>query len=244
MIRHEQRKRRIGIIGDYNASLKSHLSTQESLGHAADSLGYPCDLAWFPTEQLAQDTKALNGCHGIWAAPGAFINRVGILNAIRYARENNVPFLGTCGGFQNTLLEYARNVLCLTDADHEETSPDSSSLFITKLSCSLAGSVQSVRLISGTLSHRAYGKNEAREHFNCNYGLNPAFRHQVEESALTIAGVGPHDEPRIIELPSHCFFVATLFLPQVSSTHGQPHPIIMSFVQKAAAHEEKLTTLI
>jgi len=110
------------------------------------------------------------------------------LRAIRFAREEGVPLLATCGGFQHVVIEYARNVLGFVKADHEESNPDSSELVVTALSCSLAGQNHSVRLVPGTRAARFYEDGEVSEPFYCNYGLNPAYRRTLEDGGLIVRG--------------------------------------------------------
>jgi CTP synthase (UTP-ammonia lyase) len=106
-------------------------------------------------------------------------------------------------------------------------------LVISKLACSLAGTSQPVRIVPGTLVHRAYGRAEVVEQFRCSYGVNPAYRGAIEGGALRVAGVCPDGEVRIVELSGHRFFIATLFLPQLSSSAGAPHPLIVSYLKAA-----------
>jgi CTP synthase (UTP-ammonia lyase) len=104
---------------------------------------------------------------------------------------------------------------------------------ISKLSCSLVGTTQMIKIIPGTISHLAYGEEEVDEPFRCNYGLNPAYRGAIGKSELKIAGVDSEGEARIVEQSGHRFYIATLFLPQLSSTQNNPHPLIMAFIQAA-----------
>ncbi len=124
-------------------------------------------------------------------------------------------------------------MLGLDDAEHEETAPAASRLVITRLACSLAGTAETVRIVRRTRAHQAYGKEEAVEKFRCGYGLNPAYRDAVEDGGLDLAGLGPEGEVRIVELPTHPFFVATLFLPQLSSSPEAPHPLIAAYLKEA-----------
>jgi CTP synthase (UTP-ammonia lyase) len=121
--------------------------------------------------------------------------------------------------------------LGIGDAEHEEVAPRASHLVISKLACSLAGTSQPVEIAPGTLAHRAYGKRETVEQFRCSYGVNPAYRDAIEGGALQVAGVGPDGEVRIVELSGHRFFIATLFLPQLSSSVGMPHPLIVAYLK-------------
>jgi CTP synthase (UTP-ammonia lyase) len=125
--------------------------------------------------------------------------------------------------------------MLIPDAEHEETAPDASRLLISKLTCSLHGETQSVDVRPNTLAYQAYGVAQAREQFSCKYGLNPSFQDEIETGGLTIAGTGQEGEVRIVELAPLAFFVATLFLPQLSSASDHPHPLIKSFVQAAQA---------
>jgi CTP synthase (UTP-ammonia lyase) len=134
-------------------------------------------------------------------------------------------------------VEYARNVLDISDAEHEETSPRGSNLVISKLGYSLVGATQTVKIRTGTLTHEAYGTEEAVEQFRCSYGLNHVYQRQLETGSLKVVGAGPDGEARIVELSGHLFFLATLFLPQLYSSAGMPHPLITSFLKAVAAFE-------
>jgi CTP synthase (UTP-ammonia lyase) len=124
-------------------------------------------------------------------------------------------------------------VLQIEDAEHAESSPDAPHLVVSKLVCSLVGSTETITLLPGTLASRAYGANQGRESFACNYGLNPDYREPLFQGALKAAGFGPEGEVRLVELEGSQFFVGTLFLPQVSSTGEKPHPLIVEFLKAA-----------
>jgi len=128
-------------------------------------------------------------------------------------------------------------VLGIQDAEHEETAPDASRLVISKLACSLVGIKQQIHITPGTLTHRAYGKEEVTEEFRCNYGLGPRYRDQISKGELKVAGVDPDEEVRIVELSNHRFFLATLFVPQLSSSPNMPHPLIAAYLKAARAFQ-------
>jgi CTP synthase (UTP-ammonia lyase) len=130
-------------------------------------------------------------------------------------------------------VEYARNVLGIQDAEHEETALGSGHLVISRLACSLVGTSETITVIPGTQAHRAYGKTGTSERFACNYGLNPDYKERLADGGLKIAGIGPRGEVRLVELPSHAFFVGALFLPQLSSDPERPHPLIAAFLKAA-----------
>ncbi len=124
-------------------------------------------------------------------------------------------------------------MLGIDDAAHEEATADAPRLLITRLTCSLAGTAGTVRVVPGTLAHRVYGKDEIVEEFRCHFGLNPAYRDKIADGRLRITGVDPDGEVRIVELPGHRFFVGTLFVPQHSSRPGEPHPLISAYLHAA-----------
>jgi CTP synthase (UTP-ammonia lyase) len=126
-------------------------------------------------------------------------------------------------------------VLGLRDAQHEETAPNAPNLVISRLTCSLVGQAQTIRIMPGTLAQRAYGKEEVVEEFRCNYGLNPAYREKIGSGGVRVAGVDANGQVTIVELPDHPFFIATLFLPQLSSSRDMPHPLIVAYLQAAMA---------
>lgn len=121
----------------------------------------------------------------------------------------------------------------IEDAEHEETAPSAPTLLISKLPGSLVGKTQTVKITPGSLLHSAYGRDEATEQFACNYGFNSRFRGKVEGGKLKVTAVGPDGEVRAVEISDHPFYVATLFLPQVSSGPGSPHPLIVAYLKAA-----------
>lgn len=126
----------------------------------------------------------------------------------------------------------------IQSADHEETSPEGVTLLISRLECVIAGQDRKVRLIPGMKSAKAYGKGEANEQFRCNFGLNPDFRDTIIKEPLQIAGVDENEEVRIVEIAGHPFFIATLFVPQLSSNPSEPHPLIIAYLRAAAAFHD------
>ena len=127
----------------------------------------------------------------------------------------------------------------IRDAEHEESAPGASTLFISRLACSLVGKTQKIKIAPDSTAHRAYGKQGVMEQFFCNYGLNPAFRNEVDRGKLSITGVDPEGEVRIVELTNHPFYVATLFLPQVASKPENPHPLMLAYLKAAAAFQSR-----
>jgi len=221
---------RIGVIGDFDAQNATHVATNTSLQHAAEALGQEVETVWVPTAER-QNLAAYNG---LLCSPGSpYRDMEGAIRGIRFARENGVPFLGTCGGFQHLVIEYARNVLGFSDADHAETNPYGSRLFITPLSCSLKGKAMNVEVRQGTLAAAAYGALESTENYYCNFGINPAYTAELEAAGLRVTGMDTTGEVRIMEVDQHPFCMGTLFVPQARSEPGAPHPLIVAFCRAA-----------
>jgi CTP synthase (UTP-ammonia lyase) len=224
----------IAIVGDFAADNRSHLATNAAIEHCSAALGLCVESCWVGTEELAHTgaLKRLAEFDGFWIGPGSpYQNAEGALLAIRAAREGRIPLLGTCGGFQHVILEYARNVLGLADAAHEETEPGSGRLVISRLACSLAGRSMTITLEPGTLVARTCGRVSLEEQYRCNFGVNPEYAEMLHGGPLLIAGSDSEGVVRAVELAGHPFFVGTLFLPQLSSTPSAPHPLICGFLR-------------
>ncbi len=158
----------------------------------------------------------------------------GALSAIRFAREQGIPFLGTCGGCQHAIIEYARNVLGLVEADHAETNPSAALPLIAPLACSLVEVQDTIHLKPGSRIAIIYGRSEIVEAYHCNYGLNPHYQSLLEQGGMLITGVDVSGEARVIEIAQHPFFVATLFQPERSAFTGEAHPLITAYLQAIA----------
>jgi len=124
-------------------------------------------------------------------------------------------------------------VLGIKDAEHEESAPSAQTLLVSRLSGSLVGKTQTIKILPGSLLHRAYGREEVTEQFACNYGLNPQFRDQIAKGQLKVTGVDLDGEVRAVEVFDHPFYVATLFLPQIFSKPESPHPLIVAYLKAA-----------
>jgi len=236
---------RIGVVGDYDPANPTHVSTTDGVGHAAAAIGAAAEVTWIPTVELdpAGERPARLDFDGLLIAPGSpYRSLNGAVAAIEHARLRSVPLLGTCGGFQHLVLEYARNVAGFTDASHAEYDPDAPSPFITALSCSLVGQEMTVRLRPDTIAAAAYGHPTATERYYCDFGLSPGRVASIVDAGLTVSGTDTDGEPRILELPAHPFFVGTLFVPQASSTPARPHPLLIAFATAAQARAGAVLT--
>lgn len=228
------KKPRIGIIGEYDPMKTTHASLNQSLEWL--KLAYEFEYEWIDTNDVEKNcSHVLRDFTGIWSASGTpFNSLVGAIKAIEYARTNDIPHLGTCGGFQHAIIEFARNCLGIENANHEEYDSNASTLLISRLSCSLAGKTMSIQIREDSRAYQCYEKNLVEEDYYCNFGIHPNFQETLEKSPeLFITGVDQDKDIRIIELPSNRFFVATLFVPHAKSTKDNPHPIIKAFVEES-----------
>jgi len=223
---------KIGIIGDYNSTFPRQTMIREALYHAAVANGVKVEEHWIPTESLleANGVEALRQFDGIWGGPGDVSALDGSIQGIRFAREHDIPYIGTCAGFQYAILEFARNVVGIADATSAEFDPNAQRLVLTPLTCNIAGRKMVVNISSNTLAHRLYGSGTATEEYFCHFGINPAYLGAISDAGLKITGFDSDGEPRIFELPTHRFFLASLFVPQTSSTPERPHPLVTGFV--------------
>ena len=225
----------LALIGDYNPDVIAHQAIPVALQQAADRLGMQVHPQWLDTDTLTAGSQ-LHRFDGFWCVPASpYRDTEGALHAIRFAREQRRPFLGTCGGFQHAVLEYARNVLGWADAEHGELAPYAARAVITPLSCSLVEATDTVRLASYTRIADAYGQLEIEEGYRCRYGVNPALAQALFEGNLIPTGHDSAGDLRAVELLDHPFFVATLFQPERGALKGTPPPLALALLKACQA---------
>jgi CTP synthase (UTP-ammonia lyase) len=223
----------IAIIADYNPESETHLATDSALQHAAKYNQMQIGVTWIPTREA--HSQVLRNFHGVIIGTGVFENRSNLLNSIRYTRENDIPTLATCGGFQHMMLEYARNAIGVSDAEHAEFDPTAVNKVIVPLACSLRGRTMELTLTPNSQVNSLYQTTQTREQYYCSFGVSPNFVEMIADSPLRIVGSDAEGVLRITELPSHPFFIGTLFVPQIRSTDDVPHPLIVGLL-RAAQH--------
>ncbi len=231
---------KIGLIGDYKETSPSHQAIPKAFQMVSEKFKYKIEYEWIPTEKI-QNHSQLRQYDGLWCVPGSpYRSMEGALLAIQYAREHNIPFLGTCGGFQHAIIEYARNVLGWQQAEHAETAPEASQLVISPLKCALAGKTNTIHFVPKTKIMQAYGHKEAEEGYRCRFGLNPEFENALFNSAqLQIGARDDSGEIRAIELKNHPFFIGTLFQPELVALKGELPPLVIAFIQAIVAKQSK-----
>ncbi|MBI2035569.1 MAG: CTP synthase [Candidatus Liptonbacteria bacterium] len=259
---------KIGITGKYFSSgnftlADSYLSVIEAIKHASAHIGVKPEIHWLDAEsfeKMPSRLKSLGEHHGI-IVPGGFGSRgvEGKIKAIKYARENKIPFLGLCYGLQLAIVEFARNMCGLTGAHTTEVNQSTKHPVIhvlpeqaqnVKSQKNLGGSMRlgayPCKLAKGTLAHAAYKQNLITERHRHRYEVNNDYRDSLEEMGLTISGLNPEKNlVEIIELPTssakgyggqaktHPFFLATQFHPEFKSRPLDPHPLFVQFIKAA-----------
>ena len=230
---------RVALVGDRSANVRAHARIPGLIAGLLSRESIPLDAYWIGTEDAADCD--LTGFNAIWVVPGSpYASSDGALAAVRTAREHRIPFLGTCGGFQHALLEYARNVCGLTGVQHAEITPDAEQLLLVPLECSLAGHEEAVMVVPGTLAGTILGPGRRTERYHCAYGLNDAYLPTLTEAGLRFGGFDDSGHVRMVELPGHPFFLGTLFQPELAGDGTQPHAIIRALAMAAAEHARAL----
>jgi CTP synthase (UTP-ammonia lyase) len=212
----------IAALGDRNTAFLTHREIDATMALEPR-------IRWVGTEDARID-----GYDGLWVVPGTpYRDEDAVMTAIRFAREEGMPILGTCGGFQHMALEYARNVLGIAGAAHAETDPGGETIVVGALACSLVGEVRTVTPVPGTRLAAICGSEPFPGFHFCNYGLAADLPGVVVSAHADDAGV------EAFELPDHPFYLATLFQPQVGTAErGSLHPVLgalLAAVSDAAA---------
>lgn len=241
---------RIALVGDRSPAILSHARIPSLLTALRERDGLVVDAYWIPSADVAAHLSGSDGGDGpissgvsgfdaVWLLPGSpYASEAGAVAAARTAREQGIPFLGTCGGFQHAVLEFARNVVGLTDAAHAENDPDAPNPLIVPLDCSLAGHETAVNYLDGSLAQRILGVERSVERYHCTYALDHRFIDVLAAHGLAFTGYDEDGEIRVLELPDHPFFLGTLFQPELAGDGTRPHPIIRALAEAAVAHAE------
>ena len=188
---------RIALVGDYNPDVVAHKAIPLAIDDAAAVLELPLSYDWLATREI-KSADDLADYDAIWVVPASpYKNAEGAFIAIRHARENSIPFLGTCGGFQHAIIEYARNVMGWRDAAHAETDTEGR-MVIAPLSCSLVEKSDNIELRANTLISRAYGRDSIEEGYHCSYGIAADFARELEQGDLRVTGWDDDGEIRAV----------------------------------------------
>ncbi|MCK5739454.1 CTP synthase, partial [bacterium] len=251
-IKNPQKKVNIGICGKYIALHDAYKSIMESFIHAGVDSDAKVVLKWVDAEALEEtdDPKSLLGDLDGILVPGGFGPRgiEGKIRAVQYARENRVPFFGICLGLQCAVIEFARNVCKLKNANSREFKPELAHPVIDlmeeqKAIRALGGTMRlgsmPCAIKKGTLAHKIYGKEKINERHRHRYEVNVNYHSVLEENGMVLSGINPEmDLVEIIELKDHPWFIGCQFHPEFKSRALAAHPIFREFVKAALAYKE------
>ena len=242
---------KIALVGKYVALHDAYLSVAEALRHGGFECGADIDIDWIDAETVTEENAdaLLHDADGI-LVPGGFGDRgiEGKIQAVRYARENKIPFLGICLGMQLAVVEYARNVAGLPGAHSSELSPDTpypvidlmpEQKDVDKMGGTMRLGAFPCVIAEGTNSYAAYGTAEISERHRHRYEFNNAYRDKLTASGLTLAGQSPDGRLiEIVEIKEHPWFVGVQFHPEFKTRPNRPHPLFRDFVKKSLENKE------
>ncbi len=225
----------IAIVGDENDAYPSH----REINAVRSMLGEDVDTQWVPTD--GDRVRDLEGFQGIWLTPGSpYADDEAAYDAVRWAREQDVPFLGTCGGLQYAVIEYFRNVLGVASASHAESDGVDHTNVVRALACSLDGEERMVRPLAGTRFSALVNNEPFVGMHYCNYGPGTEELQRLVEGGMVIEATADDAEAEVIELPTNRFFMLSLFQPQIGALAGKPlHPLLREFVRCARAYASR-----
>jgi CTP synthase len=243
----------LAIVGKYIQNGDAYLSITEALKHGGIANNVEVNIKWIESDHLEEGTdeaKHLGDVHGI-VVPGGFGYRgiEGKIKAIRFARENKIPFLGLCLGMQCGVIEYARNVLGFERANSIEFDPDTPYPVITimeeqKTVENMGGTMRlgayPCKLEQGSIASKEYGADVISERHRHRYEFNNKYREQFIANGMRLSGLSPDEQlVEMVELEDHPWFVATQFHPEFKSKPLQPHPLFKGFISAALRHKAK-----
>jgi CTP synthase (UTP-ammonia lyase) len=220
---------RIALVGDRDPKYLTHRELDACIALMPSGV----EARWVATD--GPDAADLDGFDALWIVPGTpYRAEEPVLAAIEHARCEGVPILGTCGGFQHMLVEFARNAAGMPAAAHAETDPDAATPVVSALGCSLVGERRTVVPVPGTLVAKLCGDGPFTGFHWCSYGLEPAHLERLVAAGLVVSATAEAAGVEAVELPDHPFYVATLFQPQVGTSQtGALHPLVAALVRHA-----------
>ena len=241
----------IGLVGKYVQLHDAYLSVAEALNHSGFALNTHVTIRWIDSEELTPEnyTEKLTGLGGI-IVPGGFGGRgiEGMILTAKYARETGTPYFGICLGMQIAVIEYARHVAGIADANSGEFNEICKNKVIDFMpgqsdSIDKGGTLRlgayPCLIQSGTMMEKCYGKAEISERHRHRYEFNNEYRKALTEAGLVISGLSPDGElVETVEIPEHPFFLGVQFHPEFKSRPNRPHPIFRKFVETALARTE------
>jgi len=232
---------KIGILGNLDENYQPHYRMNDSFRDLQGTFDFTFD--WIPTETLVDNAPViLSQYQGLVAGSGPYQSKEGVINGIRYARENNIPFFGTCSGFNYAVLEFGQALFQLPAVHHpyEDVALQPNEIFLQPLSfCGTGMHTINFKPVKGTLTDKIYNMAEiVYEESHCTYGVSLQMISVFDKEGLIVAGCDEEGEAKIMEYNRNDFFIITLFLPQFRSTLQNPHPLIRAFFEAALKKQQ------
>ena len=229
---------KIALLGDQSDDVIAHRAIPLALQLAAKQLSVECTPEWIHTTKINQSN--LTEYSGMWCVPASpYADPLQMIEAIQYARESQLPLLGTCGGYQHAVLEFAKNVLGQKDAGNTEDNTNTRLPLINAMFCSLREKPGQINFNNPSRLRSIYKSDFTEEQYNCGFGVNRELLHLFNDSDLVFTGFDKDNDPRAFELNNHPFFIGTAFQPERSALKQKNHPLITSFVQAIHEHSAK-----
>jgi CTP synthase (UTP-ammonia lyase) len=218
---------KLALVGDRSPSVRAHGRIPLLIDALRKRDGLVLDPYWIPSNE-ADDLQDFDG---IWVVPGSpYSDPDKVVAAVRTAREREIPFLGTCGGFQHAIMELASSLAGIETPRHAEYGVTEGAI-IVELECSLVGHEGPIAYTPGTLIQRIAGVDRSLERYHCSYGIAAGYVATLEQAGVIF---GAHDQdgaPRALELADHPFFLGTLFQPELAGDGTRAHPVIRAFAE-------------
>lgn len=236
----------IGLVGDQNPEVTAHRAIPIALQLAAKKLDVNIIPRWLPTQDVNSliEDDGISKFDALWFVPASpYRDTNGALRAIQVAREELIPTLGTCGGFQHMAIEFAQNELGLANADNAEINPHTTMPLIAPLSCALIEVEGSIEFSPDSTIANIYKQLHTTEKYHCSFGLNSEYRHIFEDTSIKICGTDENAEPRALEHKEHPFFIGVAFQPERSALQERRHPLITAFAAAAMKHSTPETEI-
>jgi len=223
---------KIGLVGDYQESVTAHRAIPKALKLAADAISVSVQFDWLHSTELPE--VSLSDYSALWCVPASpYEDNDNVLRTIKYAREKDVPFLGTCGGYQYAALEFARNALGYSEAENTEIQPETTMPLISSLSCKLYDESAGISLVSRSKIFEIYGESNISEEYFCGYGVNREYLHIFDGTDMCFSGFDEDNDPRCLEIGVNEYFIGTAFQPERSALNGVAHPLICAYLSAA-----------
>ena len=231
-LKHEYRVMKILLLGDYDPAVVAHQAIPRAIDLAAQTLATEVGQTWLRTAEL--NPQSMPEFDALWCVPfSPYEKPEVVIAAIKFVRENDIPFLGTCAGYQHAVIEFARNVLGFESAASLEDDPDTPMPMIAPLTCKLYDQAEAINIERSSGAGEIYQAERVLEEYHCGFGVSRDFVQVFENSQFRFSGYDDNGDPRICEIPGHRFFIGTAFQPERSALKQRVHPLITAFLMAA-----------